>query len=119
MEPDTDTDDPDRATIKQASSDEDDNAVASDYEEHSEKELSSESAPDDSASEEETKPSKTTPRGRSAKSTALPSHMKNGDDLWKAGAKLAPGTQVIIKKPKARDAGDTPYKDSTIHPNTM
>jgi hypothetical protein len=40
-------------------------------------------------------------------------------DLWKPGAKLPPGTQVIIKKPKARGVGDTPYTDETIHPNTM
>lgn len=42
-------------------------------------------------------------------------------DLSRPGVKtgLGPGTQVIIKKPKARDAGDTPYSDETIHPNTM
>jgi len=42
-------------------------------------------------------------------------------DLSKPGVKtgLGPGTQVVIKKPKARDAGDTPYSDETIHPNTM
>jgi len=42
-------------------------------------------------------------------------------DLSKPGVKtgLGPGTQVIIKKPKARDAGDTPYSDEIIHPNTM
>lgn len=42
-------------------------------------------------------------------------------DLSKPGVKtgLGPGTQVIIKKPKARAAGDTPYSDETIHPNTM
>lgn len=39
----------------------------------------------------------------------------------KEGAKTGygPGTQVIIKKPKARPAGSTPYKDDTIHPNTL
>ncbi|KAL5118171.1 hypothetical protein ACEQ8H_003843 [Pleosporales sp. CAS-2024a] len=59
-------------------------------------------------------------RGRPPKKS-LPSRAKVGDEkeLWKPGAKLAPGTQVIIKKPKARDAGDTPYADDTIHPNTM
>jgi len=42
-------------------------------------------------------------------------------DLSRPGVKtgLGPGTQVIIKKPKARDVGDTPYSDETIHPNTM
>lgn len=37
----------------------------------------------------------------------------------KAIPKLQHGTQVIIKKPKARPAGKTPYKDETIHPNTL
>ncbi|KAK0346406.1 hypothetical protein LTR94_006852 [Friedmanniomyces endolithicus] len=32
---------------------------------------------------------------------------------------LEPGTQLIIRKPKARPAGKTPYGDSTIHPNTL
>ncbi|TKA40232.1 hypothetical protein B0A54_10838 [Friedmanniomyces endolithicus] len=32
---------------------------------------------------------------------------------------LEPGTQLIIRKPKARPAGKTPYNDSTIHPNTL
>lgn len=32
---------------------------------------------------------------------------------------LGPGTQVVIKKPKPREAGSTPYRDHTIHPNTM
>ena len=42
-------------------------------------------------------------------------------ELWRPGVPtgLKPGTQVVIKKPKARDAGKTPYTGSTIHPNTM
>ena len=42
-------------------------------------------------------------------------------DLSLPGVKtgLGPGTQVIIKKPKARPAGKTPYTDDTIHPNTL
>ena len=42
-------------------------------------------------------------------------------ELWRPGADIeaAPGTEVIIKKPKARAAGDTPYRPDTIHPNTM
>jgi hypothetical protein len=52
-----------------------------------------------------------TPRGRS----------KAEKDLSVAGVKggLGPGTQVVIKKPRARSPGDTPYTDETIHPNTM
>lgn len=72
-------------------------------------------------SEDDSKPTKATPRGRPAKRTVLPLHEKqrNEDELWKSGAKLTPGTQVIIKRPKAREAGSTPYTDDTIHPNTM
>lgn len=44
-----------------------------------------------------------------------------GGELWRPGVKtgLGPGKQVIIKKPKARAAGKTPYLDETIHPNTL
>ncbi|KAE9979789.1 hypothetical protein BLS_009471 [Venturia inaequalis] len=42
-------------------------------------------------------------------------------ELWRPGVStgLEAGTQVVIKKPKARDAGETPYTDDTIHPNTL
>ncbi|BCR89631.1 DUF2461 domain-containing protein [Aspergillus chevalieri] len=42
-------------------------------------------------------------------------------ELWREGVKtgLGPGKEVFIKKPKARDAGDVPYQDHTMHPNTM
>lgn len=42
-------------------------------------------------------------------------------ELWRPGVTtgLEAGTQVVIKKPKARDAGKTPYTDDTIHPNTL
>lgn len=46
---------------------------------------------------------------------------KKGQELWRPGAKVsaAPGEAVFIKLPKAREAGKTPYEDSTIHPNTF
>jgi len=93
---------------------------ASDFEAQSEREASSESEPDLDASDEEPVSNKATPRGRPQKKS-LPVHKKNAEEkeLWKPGVKLEPGTQLIIKKPKARDAGDTPYTESTIHPNTM
>jgi hypothetical protein len=92
---------------------------ASDFEDDSSKEPTSESS-DDETGDDDVKPKKGAPRGRTAQ-RALPMHGKRADekDLWKSGAKLPPGTQLIIKKPKARDAGQTPYTDSTIHPNTM
>lgn len=122
VEPDTDTDeviDKDK-NISPRTEDEDE-AVVSDYEDHIDKGPSSESESEVSASEEETVSKTATSRGRPGKNSALPLHKKHTDekDLWKPGAKLAPGTQLIIKKPKARDAGDTPYTDATIHPNTM
>ncbi|KAL4744382.1 hypothetical protein BDW72DRAFT_93097 [Aspergillus terricola var. indicus] len=42
-------------------------------------------------------------------------------ELWREGVKtgLGPGKEVFIKKPKARDPGDVPYTDDTLHPNTM
>ena len=44
-----------------------------------------------------------------------------GKELWRPGVKadLAPGEQVFIKLPKARQPGKIPYEDNTIHPNTM
>lgn len=66
-------------------------------------------------------------RSRGAQSTP-PSHKKvtsrtvpKSKDLLKPGTKtgLEPGVQVIMKKPKARSAGTTPYTDDSIHPNTL
>lgn len=44
-----------------------------------------------------------------------------GRALWKEGVKtgLGPGKEVFIKRPKAREPGDTPYEDGTLHPNTI
>ena len=46
---------------------------------------------------------------------------EKGQELWRPGVKVdvEPGREVFIKLPKAREAGKTPYKDETIHPNTM
>jgi hypothetical protein len=95
---------------------------ASDYEDDEEtNELSPSEAEQDVAdSEEEVKPRKAG-RGKAAKGVTMPIHKKQADakELWESGARLEPGTQLIIKKPKAREAGDTPYSEDTIHPNTM
>lgn len=117
VEPDTDSDAASNAAGSEGSAESGD---ASDFEAQSDKEAASESEPDDDASDEEPASTKATPRGRLQKRT-VPIHKKQADEkeLWKPGAKLEPGTQLIIKKPKARDAGDTPYTESTIHPNTM
>lgn len=36
-----------------------------------------------------------------------------------SGIIAGPGKQVIVRVPKPRQAGDTPYEDHTIHPNTL
>lgn len=91
---------------------------ASDFEAQSEEEATSESGADEDDSDEEPTTKKGTPRDRPQKKPT--NKQQTGEkELWKPGAKLEPGTQLIIKKPKARDAGDTPYTESTIHPNTL
>ncbi|CAN9443895.1 unnamed protein product [Alternaria sp. RS040] len=121
VEPESDTDNEDRPKKVQLPNGDydDDEGVASDYEEHSDKDPSSESEPDETATDDDIESKRPIPRGRTTKN--LPIHKKAADkkELWRPGAKLAPGTQLVIKKPKARDAGDTPYLDHTIHPNTM
>ncbi|KAI9370652.1 hypothetical protein BJX61DRAFT_535429 [Aspergillus egyptiacus] len=56
---------------------------------------------------------------REGKSEAPGSSKKK--ELWREGVKtgLGPGKEVFIKKPKARDPGDVPYCDETLHPHTM
>lgn len=74
---------------------------------------------DDYESEDEPKRrKKSTPGKTSQTSTTI---RTKGNDVWKTGVKtgLGPGNQVVIKKPKARPAGDTPYTDDTLHPNTL
>ena len=59
--------------------------------------------------------------GRKSVSSVVSISATKGKELWRPGVKadLAPGEQVFIKLPKARQPGKTPYTDDTIHPNTM
>jgi hypothetical protein len=68
-----------------------------------------------SESEEDTK-SKASAKGGSRNSAGS----TKGKELWREGVRtgLAPGKEVTIAKPKARDAGDIPYEDETLHFNT-
>ena len=93
VEPGTDTDEAgdDYKRVAVSSADEDD-VAASDYEEHSNKDPSSESEDEGIASDDDVE---VTPRGRLAKT---PSKHVDEKELWKPGAKLAPGTKLIIKK---------------------
>jgi hypothetical protein len=115
------TDDDDEAAIKtvKPSTDEDD-TEASAFDEQSDGHSSAEAEPEEATSDEDANTKKPSSSSRSTKKN-LPVRHREADEgeLWRSGAKLAPGTQLIIKKPKARDAGDTPYTDDTLHPNTM
>ena len=59
--------------------------------------------------------------GRKSKGSATSVKITKGKELWRPGVKadVAPGEEVIIKLPKARQPGKTPYQDDKIHPNTM
>ena len=81
--------------------------------------LSEQEAESDYDSEEAPKArKKPTPKKSAASTTTI---RTKSNELWREGVKagLGPGTQVVIKKPKARPAGKTPYTDDTIHPNTF
>lgn len=72
-------------------------------------------------SEDEQRPKKRRAPAPSKATESAPTAGEKGKELWRQGAStgLAPGTQIIIKKPKPRTPGNTPYSDTTIHPNTM
>jgi hypothetical protein len=100
-----------------------DSAGASDYEAGNAKSASPSDQDDDNDDDEVISDDAPKPKSKAAQRKSLAKASSSSDDApppsWKDGAKLTPGTQVIIKKPRARDAGDTPYADDRIHPNTM
>ena len=75
----------------------------------------------DYASEDDAPKKRKRARPKAKSNGAVVSTAKQAQELWRPGAKVsaAPGEAVFIKLPKAREAGKTPYKDSTIHPNTF
>lgn len=78
----------------------------------------------DKASEvtsEDDRPRNRRKAGRKSKNNVTTVKVVKGKELWRPGVMTdaAPGEEVIIKLPKARQPGKTPYKDDTIHPNTM
>ncbi|MCJ1283170.1 hypothetical protein MMC26_002497 [Xylographa opegraphella] len=101
---------------------------ASGYEDEDESAVSAVSSPPESEEEieeanqtsEDEKPRKRK-RGRPSAASVATVKATKGKELWRPGVKvdLAPGEQVFIKLPKARQPGKTPYADDTIHPNTM
>lgn len=76
---------------------------------------------DDEEYESEDEKPKSRRKSTSTKTAAASSKKQAGGELWREGVKtgLGPGQEVIIKKPKARPAGKVPYRDDTIHPNTL
>lgn len=70
-------------------------------------------------------------RGRKPSKRSVPTPKMNGhtapttttgqktSELWRPGVKVTGEGEVFIPLPKARAAGSTPYKDSTIHSNTL
>lgn len=72
-------------------------------------------------SEDEQRPKKRRAPTSSKAAESASTSGEKGKELWRQGVStgLAPGTQIIIKKPKPRTPGNTPYSDTTIHPNTM
>jgi hypothetical protein len=86
--------------------------------------VESESDENDAYSEESEAPRKTSAKKtRDPEASGKMSKVSDakGKELWRPGVTtgLGPGKEVFIKLPKARDAGDTPYEDDTIHPNTF
>ena len=47
------------------------------------------------------------------------SKSSSSKDLWREGTKVDGEGEVFIALPKARSPGNTPYRDDTIHPNTL
>ncbi|CAD0027982.1 unnamed protein product [Aureobasidium pullulans] len=86
-----------------------------------ESENDSDDEPEEHSSEEEQRPRKRRTPASTKTSQTAPAAGTKGKELWRQGVStgLAPGIQVIIKKPEPRAAGSTPYSDDTIHPNTM
>lgn len=90
------------------------------YEEGKEESSADEMEPEEPSDSDEEANKKPVARGKQRQSTGSGSNALKGKELWREGVRagLEPGQEVIIAKPKARDAGNTPYQDGTLHPNT-
>ncbi|EKV09975.1 hypothetical protein PDIP_61990 [Penicillium digitatum Pd1] len=107
-EPDTDSD----ASVGESS--------GSVYEEPKEESPADEVEPEEFSDTDEDAKKKFSARGKQRQSASSGNDSIKGKELWREGVRagLEPGQEVIIAKPKARDAGKTPYQDETLHPNT-
>ncbi|KAJ5607692.1 Conserved hypothetical protein CHP02453 [Penicillium hordei] len=90
------------------------------YEEAKEESPADEAEPEELSDTDEDAKKKPNVRGKQRQSTSSGSDLVKGKELWREGVRvgLEPGQEVVIAKPKARDAGKTPYQDETLHPNT-
>jgi hypothetical protein len=91
------------------------------YEEAKDEPSSSDEAePEEPSDSDEDTKKKPSVRGKQRQSISDETDTLKGKELWREGVRtdLQPGQEVIIAKPKARDAGKTPYQDETLHPNT-
>jgi hypothetical protein len=90
----------DETTVKKANSSpsEEDNTDASAFEEEIDEDLPSDSGLEQATSDEDSSVKRATSRGRSAKKEMpLRKKQANEKELWRPGAKLEPGTQLIIR----------------------
>ncbi|KAJ5166149.1 uncharacterized protein N7482_004930 [Penicillium canariense] len=77
------------------------------------------SVPDEPSDGEEAS-KKSRLNAKQARSAATDEDVLKHKELWREGVRtgLGPGKEVFIPKPKARDPGNVPYRDETLHPNT-
>ncbi|KAF2454671.1 hypothetical protein BDY21DRAFT_352408 [Lineolata rhizophorae] len=96
-------------------------ASASDYDDGDKNPSESDIEELDDSDESTAKPKAKGKKGRRSGTSIKDSGSTKGKELWRPGVKtgLKPGTQLVIKKPKAREAGNTPYRNDTVHPNTL
>ena len=109
------------AIEKEASGYEDEDEFASDMSSPPQSDIDDEDEDEYSSTEEAPRKRKLGRAGQKRANGAGGSRPEKGQELWRPGVKtgLAPGEALFIKLPKAREAGKTPYKDDTIHPNTL
>lgn len=106
---------------KEASGYEDEDESANDMSSSPPSDIDDEDEDEYSSTEEAPRKRKPGRVGRKKANVAESSKPAKGQELWRPGVKtgLAPGEALFIKLPKAREAGKTPYRDDTVHPNTL
>lgn len=106
---------------KEASGYEDEDESANDMSSFPQSDIDDEDEDEYSSTEEAPRKRKPGRAGQKKANGAESSKPAKGQELWRPGVKtgLAPGEALFIKLPKAREAGKTPYRDDTVHPNTL